>query len=269
MSTFAMGPALLFVPGDRPDRYVKALGRADAVIIDLEDAVDPDARDTARAALLNHPLPADRTIVRVNPADSADFTEDLAALAASDYRTVMLPKAGSAEQLDALDGYEVIALCETAAGVLAASQIAQHDSVVALMWGAEDLLASLSGTSSRSPGGGYREVARYARSTVLLAAAAHGKAAIDTVHLAIADVSGLREEAADAAASGFAATACIHPSQVAVIREAYRPDDGELAFARAVLDAASREAGVFRFRGQMVDRPLLRHAESVLRRAGH
>lgn len=269
MTTFTMGPALLFCPADRPDRYAKALGRADAVILDLEDAVDPPARGAARVALVAHPLPIDRTIVRVNPADSDDFADDLAALAACDYRTVMLPKTSSVEQLDALDGYEVIALCETAAGVVAATQIAAHRNVVALMWGAEDLLASLGGTSSRLPGGGYRDVARHARSAVLLAAAANGKAAIDTVHLAIDDRAGLREEATDAVASGFAATACIHPHQVAVIREAYRPSDDELAFARAVLEAASRETGVFRFRGNMVDRPLLRHAESVLRRAGH
>ena len=92
------------------------------------------------------------------------------------------------------------------------------------MWGAEDLVASLGGTSSRHADGSYRDVARAARANVLLAAGAAGIPAIDTVHLDIDDLDGLRAEAEDAAASGFAATACIHPSHVAVIREAYASD---------------------------------------------
>jgi citrate lyase subunit beta/citryl-CoA lyase len=109
-------------------------------------------------------------------------------------------------------------------------------------------------------------VARTARANVLLAAGAAGIPAIDTVHLEIDDLDGLRAEAEDAAASGFAATACIHPSHVAVIREAYRPTDEQVAWATRVLDAAAGEAGVFRFEGGMIDGPVLRHAESVLRR---
>jgi citrate lyase subunit beta/citryl-CoA lyase len=151
--------------------------------------------------------------------------------------------------------------------VASAEKIAAEQNVVALMWGAEDLVASLGGTSSRKRKGGYRDIARYARSRVLLAAGAGGKAAIDAVHLDIADERGLRREAEDAAASGFAATACIHPGQVATIRAAYRPDAGELAWARAVLAAAANEGGVFRFDGRMVDEPVLRHARSLLSRA--
>ena len=129
------------------------------------------------------------------------------------------------------------------------------------------LVASLGGTSSRKPKGGYRDIARYARARVLLAAGARGKAAIDAVHLDIADHKGLAREARDAAASGFAATACIHPDQVAVIRDAYRPDPQELAWARDVLAAADGQPGVFRHRGRMVDEPVLRHARTLVRRA--
>ena len=137
------------------------------------------------------------------------------------------------------------------------------------MWGAEDLVASLGGTSSRHADGRYRDVAVHARSTVLLAAGAHGKAAIDAVHLDIDDLDGLAAEAADAAASGFAATACIHPSQVAVIRAAYRPDDGRGASGRGPCWRRPRgERGVFRWEGRMVDAPVLRHAEQVVQRAG-
>ena len=264
---FAMGPALLFCPADRPDRYAKAAERADAVILDLEDAVAPDRKSAARDALLSHPLDPARTIVRVNSWGSPYFADDIVALAHTEYRTVMVAKVENAEQVSGLEKYALLALVETAAGVVHASEIAAADHVVGLMWGAEDLVASLGGTSSRKPNGRYRDVARYARARVLLAAGAHGKAAIDAVHLDIADVKRLRIEATDAAASGFAATACIHPSQVEVIRAAYRPDTDQVTWARAVLAAAEGERGVFTFRGRMVDEPVLRHARALLRRA--
>ncbi|WP_310134940.1 CoA ester lyase [Leifsonia shinshuensis] len=265
---FPWGPALLFCPADRPERYAKALERADAVILDLEDAVDPVRRADAREALVASDLDPSRVIVRVNPASSDDHAADLSALAATPYRAVMLPKAESAADLAALDRYDVIALCETAAGVLAAPTLARQRSVLALMWGAEDLVASLGGTSSRHADGTYRDVARHARSSVLLAAAAAGIHAVDTVHLDIADLAGLAAEAEDAVAVGFAATACIHPGQVETIRAAYRPDPDEVEAARALL-AAAEEAGrgVFRYDGRMVDGPVLAHARAVLRRS--
>lgn len=269
---FAFGPAILFCPADRPDRYAKALDRADAVVLDLEDAVAPDRKDPARLALVEHPVDPERTIVRINGVGTPDFEADLAALGRTAYRTVMVPKAdGELAELPAGPGgdpYAVVALCETAAGVLAAPALAARLDVVALAWGAEDLVASIGGTSSRGVDGGYRDVARHARSAVLLAAAAAGKPAIDAVHLDIEDLTGLQAEAADAAASGFAATLCIHPSHVPVIRAAYAPSEAEVNRARALLAAAEREGGVFAFEGQMVDGPVLRHAESVLRRAG-
>jgi citrate lyase subunit beta/citryl-CoA lyase len=268
VSRFRLGPALLFCPADRPDRFDKAAERADAVILDLEDAVDPANRVAAREALLAHPLDPATTIVRVNAVDSDDFAVDFAALANTGYRTILLPKAASSRDATALADYDVVALCETAEGVAAAAELASCPNVVALMWGAEDLIASLGGTSSRFADGRYRDVARHARSSVLLAAGARDKAAIDAVHLEIGDSAGLSAEAADAAASGFAATACIHPDQVGIIRAAYRPTAEEVAFARELLGAAQGESGVFRFRGRVIDGPVLRHAEAVLRRAG-
>jgi len=264
---FDLGPAILFCPADRPERYDKAIERADAVILDLEDAVAADVKDAARTALVGHPLDPDRVIVRVNGFATDAFEADLAALRKTSYTRIMLPKTSGASELDALRGYEVIALCETAAGILAAPQIAASPHVVALMWGAEDLVASLGGTSSRREDGEYRDVARFARSTVLLAAAANDTAVIDSVYLDIPDVAGLAAEARDAAAVGFAATACIHPSQVAVIREAYAPTPAQVERARALLAAAAGEHGVFTFEGQMVDEPVLRHARNVLARA--
>lgn len=260
------GPALLFCPADRPDRYAKAVDAADSVIIDLEDAIAPDNRASARESVLASHLDPSRTIIRVNPADTPDFALDVAALRQSDYRMVMLAKTETPQQLDALADLEVIALCETPAGVENAGLIAAVPQVVALMWGAEDLVGAIGGRSSRHTDGSYRDVARYARSRVLIAAAAAGKAAIDTVHLDITDLDGLAAEVEDAAAVGFAATACIHPSQVAVIRQGYAPTADEIAWAERVLHAAESNPGVFRFEGRMVDSPVLVQARTVLAR---
>jgi citrate lyase subunit beta/citryl-CoA lyase len=276
-----VGPALMFCPADRPERFAKALERADAVILDLEDGVAAPDKADARAALAafgrsfsgSSAVAADlqRTVVRVNAADSTDFAHDLDAVRSLPFRTVMLPKAESVEQLDhvarVIHDVRIIALCETARGVLAAPQLAQHPAVVALMWGAEDLVVSLGGASSRMPDGTYRDVARQARSAVLLAAGAAGVDAVDAVHIDLDDLEGLAIEAQDAAASGFAATACLHPRQVAVLREAYRPTQEEVAMARDVLSAAEGASGAFRHEGRMIDEPLIAQARAVLRRA--
>ncbi|WP_411376013.1 HpcH/HpaI aldolase/citrate lyase family protein [Arthrobacter sp. MPF02] len=275
--TFLMGPALLFCPADRPERYQKAAARADAVILDLEDAVAPADKQRARGAILaqvgatgDEPeLEPSRTIIRVNPAGTEEFDRDLHCLAHTPYRTVMLAKAESPQQLEALDGYQVVALCETALGVLNAPAIAAAPNVVALMWGAEDLLATLGGTSSRKDDGGYRAVALHARSSVLLAARAHGKEAVDAVYTNIPDLAGLARESADAVASGFGSKACIHPSQAAVVRGAYAPSEADVAAASELLQAArTAGSGVFQHNGKMIDGPILKHAEAVIRRAG-
>ena len=265
---FELGPAILFAPADRPERYEKALHRADAVILDLEDAVAARDKAAARDALLANPIDPDRVIVRVNGFDTEWFEDDLAVLRKTAYRTVMLPKVSSAAQTQALRGWDVIALCETGPGILAAAEVAATEHVVALFWGAEDLVSSLGGSSSRFADGRYRDVARLARASVLLAAAANDTAAIDSVFMDIQDLDGLRAEAEDAVASGFSATACIHPSQVETIRAAYRPTDAQLAHARALLDAAEKSHGAFAFEGQMIDEPVLRHARTLLARVG-
>jgi len=259
------GPALLFCPANRPDRYAKAAAAADTVILDLEDAVAPADKARAREALAASTLDPERVIVRLNAAGTPEHALDLAAVRSSGYTTVMLAKAESAADVAATPGLRVLALCETARGVMNAPEIAAHPATAGLMWGAEDLIASMNGRSSRFADGRYRDVARTARATVLLAARAHGKDAIDAVHLDIADLDGLRTECEDAAASGFTATACIHPTQVATIRAAYASTDAEREWARAVLAEAEEQPGVFRFRGRMIDEPVLRQAREILR----
>ncbi|MDF2045900.1 CoA ester lyase [Microbacterium sp. Kw_RZR3] len=259
------GPALLFCPADRADRYAKAAAAADTVILDLEDAVAPADKVRAREALAASTLDPERVIVRMNPAGTPEHALDLLAVRETAYTTVMLAKAESAADVEATDGFEVVALCETARGIVHAAEIAAHPATVGLMWGAEDLIASMNGRSSRFADGRYRDVARTARANVLLAARAHGKDAIDAVHLDIADLEGLRAECEDAAASGFTATACIHPTQVETIRAAYASTDAEREWARAVLAEAEGQPGVFRFRGRMIDEPVLRQAREMLR----
>jgi len=275
--SFLMGPALLFCPADRPERYQKAAERSDAVIVDLEDAVAPADKQRARGAILAQlgsagdvpELDPSRTIIRINPAGTEEFEKDLHCLKHTPYRHVMLAKAESAAQLKELEGYSVIALCETAAGIVNAAAIAAEPNVVGLMWGAEDLLASLGGTSSRNDDGGYRAVALHARSTLLLAARAFGKEAVDSVYVNIPDLDGLALESRDAVASGFGSKACIHPNQVAVVRAAYAPSESDVAAATELLDAAAAAGtGVFQYQGKMIDGPILKHAESTLRRAG-
>jgi citrate lyase subunit beta / citryl-CoA lyase len=269
----AAARTFLFVPGDRPDRFGKALAAADGVILDLEDGVGAAAKDTARDAVAGSRLDPDRVIVRVNATGTPEHAADLAALRGTGYRTVMLPKAETRSQLDALGpDWRVVALCETPLGVINAAEIAAAPNVAAMFWGAEDLLASMGGRGSRHPGGQYRDVARHARSAVLLAARALSRPAIDAVYLDIGDLDGLAAEAQDAAASGFALKACIHPTQVPVIRTAFRADEAQAAWARRVLEAArdagDRDKGAIKVDGQMIDAPLIRQAEAILASLG-
>ncbi|MEB3049018.1 CoA ester lyase [Mycolicibacter sp. MYC123] len=261
------GPAWLFCPADRPERYAKAAAVADVVILDLEDGVAAADRPAARKALRDTPLDPARTVVRVNPAGTEDQARDLQALSDTAYTTVMLAKTESAAQVEALAPRRVVALLETPRGVVLSTEIAAAQGCVAMMWGAEDLVAAMGGGSSRHADGTYRDFARHARSTVLLAASAFDRAALDAVYLNIGDLDGLKAEALDGAAVGFAATVCIHPTQIAVVRDAYRPAPERIDWARRVLAAAQTERGVFAFEGQMVDSPVLRHAEAILRRA--
>jgi citrate lyase subunit beta / citryl-CoA lyase len=268
MNLRAAGPGWLFCPADRPERFAKAAAAADVVILDLEDGVAEADKPAARKALRENPLDPKRTVVRINAAGTDEHACDLDALADTAYTTVMLSKTESAAQVAALAPRDVVALVETPLGALFATEIAAAEGTVALMWGAEDLVATLGGSSSRHADGGYRDVARHVRSTTLLAASAFGRIALDAVHLDIRDIEGLRGEADDAVAVGFDGTVCIHPTQIPVVREAYRPSEEKLDWARRVLAAARTERGVFAFEGQMVDSPVLKHAEMLLRRAG-
>ena len=265
--TVVAGPGWLFCPADRPERFEKAAAAADVVILDLEDGVAAKDRPAARQALVDSPLDPARTVVRVNPSDTADHQRDLEALASTAYTTVMLAKTETPEQISALSPRDVVVLIETPMAALRIVELARVDNTYALMWGAEDLFAVLGGTANRYPDGSYREVARHVRSQTLLAAKAYGRLALDSVFLDIKNVDGLRAEADDAVAVGFDAKVAIHPSQVEVVRTAYTPTEKQVDWARRVLDTARRERGVFAFEGTMVDAPVLRRAERIVQLA--
>jgi citrate lyase subunit beta/citryl-CoA lyase len=258
------GPAWLFCPADRPERFDKAATAADVVILDLEDGVAAKDREAARTALIETPLDPDRTVVRINPSATADHQLDLAALSQTSYTTVMLAKTEDPQQIRDLAPLDVVVLIETPLGALVVNDLARMDNTLALMWGAEDLFAVLGGTANRYPDGSYREVARHVRSQTLLAAKAYGRMALDSVYLDIKNLDGLGEEVDDAVAVGFDAKVAIHPSQVAVIRAGYTPTAEQLGWARAVLAAARNERGVFQYEGLMVDAPVLRRAERIV-----
>lgn len=267
--TVVAGPGWLFCPADRPERFEKAAAAADVVILDLEDGVAAKDRPAARQALVDSALDPARTVVRVNPSDTADHQRDLEALESTAYTTVMLAKTEAPEQISALSPRDVVVLIETPIAALRVVELARVDNACALMWGAEDLFAVLGGTANRYPDGSYREVARHVRSQTLLAAKAHGRLALDSVFLDIKNLDGLRAEADDAVAVGFDAKVAIHPSQVAVVRAAYAPTDEQVDWARRVLDTARRERGVFAFEGIMVDAPVLRRAERIVQLSPH
>ncbi|WP_135828979.1 HpcH/HpaI aldolase/citrate lyase family protein [Halorussus halobius] len=273
--------SLLFTPGDRPEMLRKApRAGADALVFDLEDAVAPDRKDEARAAVrdvLADPEfdPDVEVCVRVNPTGIA-ADDDLQGLladerAAQRLDSVMLPKVEAADDVETLAGLldergaavPVLALVETAAGVLAAEEIAAVPAVDALAFGAEDLAADLGAT--RTDEG--TEIL-HAREHVVLAASAAGVDAIDTVYTDFEDADGLREATEFAIELGFDGKLAIHPSQVDPINEAFTPAPERVEWAERVL-AAKREAdaedrGVFEVDGEMVDAPLIAQAERVL-----
>jgi citrate lyase subunit beta/citryl-CoA lyase len=260
-----IGPAWIFCPADRPERFEKAAAAADIVILDLEDGAGD--KPAAREAIVNTPLDPARTVIRINPHGAEEQRLDLQALQRTDYRTVMLPKCEAADEVTALAPLDVVLIVETSLGALKVSETAAAANAIGVMWGAEDLFGSLGGTVNRFPDGGYRGVALHVRSQSLLAAKAYGKLALDSVYIDIKDLDGLRRETDDAVAVGFDIKVALHPTQVTVIRDGYAPSAEQVHWARHVLAAAADRRGAFAFEGIMVDAPVLRRAERIVQLA--
>lgn len=271
--------SLLFVPGDRPERFGKALASgADAVILDLEDAVAPAAKAQAREAVarfLDAPR-AGRSFVRINPLDGDCLAADLAAAQKAD--GIVLPKAegaASVRRLDALLGASPARILpiatETPKAVFQLGSYADASArLCGLTWGAEDLPAAIGAATSREPDGRYTAPYETVRALALFAAHAAGVAAIDTVYPALKDPDGLAAYAARAARDGFTGMLALHPAQVETINRAFTPDAEALARARRIVEAFAREpgAGALQVDGRMVDAPHLKQAQRILSLAG-
>jgi citrate lyase subunit beta/citryl-CoA lyase len=268
--------SLLFVPGDRPDRFAKAVASgADAVILDLEDSVAASRKDLAREAVgafLAGPKSDVVRFVRINPVDSGMLAADLDVGRSGD--GVMLPKAEGLATLTALgEGLPPILpiATETPAALFALGDYTRSPVPLAgLTWGAEDLPAAIGARTAREADGRYTAPFELARSLTLFAAHAAGVPAIETVFPAIGDEVGLAAYAARGWRDGFTGMMAIHPAQVSVINAAFTPDAEAIAHARRIVDAfaARPDAGALQLDGQMVDLPHLKQARRVLALAG-
>lgn len=259
--------SLLFVPADRPERYAKALAAgADAVIIDLEDAVAPAAKDGARAALAAWLDPAHPVLVRINAADSPWFAADLELLAQPGIGAVVLPKAEHADDVvvasQAGGGLAVLPLIESALGFEQRQALACADRVERLVFGYIDFQSDLNMRCSED------ELLPFRAGLVLASRLAGIAPPIDGPCTAIDDAELLQGDALRARRLGFGGKLCIHPRQVALVNRCFAPSAQEIAWAQTVIAADARSGGaVVAVDGRMVDRPVVLRAATILREA--
>ncbi|MDO9075370.1 MAG: CoA ester lyase [Rubrivivax sp.] len=264
----------LFVPGDRPERFAKALASgADAVVVDLEDAVAPAAKGAARihvASWLAGEAERGRVVVRINDESTPWFAADVAMLAATRAPTVMLPKAERVLSLtdlrDACSGITLLPLVETARGMLAAQSLAEAPGVLRLVFGTIDYALDLDlGDDPVALDPGHAHLALVSRAAGIAAPVAGVTTAIgDEVRL-LADLARARQH-------GFGAKLCIHPLQVTTVHDALAPSAAELAWAVRVLQAAAAAQaaghGAVQMDGRMIDKPVIERARRTVERAG-
>ncbi len=258
----------LFVPGDRPDRFEKAWqSGADAVILDLEDAVQGAHKDLAREAVASWLSPERPVYVRINGTSTPWFERDLAVVGPPGVLGVVLPKAEQPEQVAQVaarlsGAAQVLLLLETALGVWNARALAQAPRVERLAFGAVDFQLD-TGIN------GEQEELLYARSRLVLASRVAGLVPpIDGVTMALDDLTRLREGVARARRLGFGGKLCIHPGQVETINQGFAPTDAERTWARRVLEAVEASgAGALRLDGELIDRPVIARARSILAQA--
>lgn len=284
----------LFIPGDSEKKLSKIEAcAADAVVLDLEDAVAPAKKDEARrmvAELIrNRPLGA-RTRqlwVRINPLSSGLELDDLIAVAATMPDGIMLPKANGPEDVERLSHYldvleaqargsrgsiQILPVAtETAIAPFALGRYARYNlrRLAGLTWGAEDLSAAIGASTNLAPDGGWAFTYRMVRAQTLLAAHAAGVPAIETVFVDFRNDAALRASCREARAEGFAGRIAIHPDQVAGINESFSPSQEEIAFARRLIAAfeAAPNVGTIGIDGKMYDIPHLKQARIVLAQA--
>lgn len=282
--------SLLFVPGDDERKIAKALeSAADALILDLEDAVAPGRKSAARevcASALRGTKTSKALFVRMNGLDTPHALADLAAVVAGKPYGVMLPKSSGGSDvrrvsfyLDALEAREGVEagsirllpiVTETAGSMFGLGSYADPaiPRLFGMLWGGEDLAADVGAITNRGADGRYAPAYELARSLTVFGAAAAGVLAVDAVYTNFRDPEGLKAETLEGLRSGFGAKAAIHPAQVDVINEAFTPSRSDVEQAMRVVaafDAAG--GGVAAIDGRMLDRPHLCGARRVLERA--
>jgi citrate lyase subunit beta/citryl-CoA lyase len=266
MPTEALPRSYLFVPGDRPERFAKALASgADAVVLDLEDAVAPAAKAAARAAVAQALASGDtRWVLRLNDEASPFHADDLALLQAVPAPALMLAKAERADTLQRLHACcpraALLPLVETARGVLAASALAAAPGVQRLVFGTLDYALDL---GLEGPLADTLGLDLPAALLALASRAAGIGAPVAGVTPALDDPTQLIADLTRARALGYSAKLCIHPRQVAPVHAALAPTAEEQAWATAVLQAAGASSGAVQLNGRMVDRPVIERARRI------
>ncbi|MGV9670087.1 MULTISPECIES: HpcH/HpaI aldolase/citrate lyase family protein [unclassified Gordonia (in: high G+C Gram-positive bacteria)] len=252
----------LFVPGDRPERFDKAAAAgADAVIVDLEDAVSPADKPAAREHIADWFAAGNTALIRINAAQTPWHDADVA-LAQQLHASVVLAKATDVDAVAAVGAATsapVIALVETARGIGNAGALAELDAVVRLGFGAIDFAVDI-GVDPND-----REALLFARSALVLASTAAGIAApIDGVTTALREPDVLVDDVRYAARVGMPGKLCIHPAQVSAVHDCLAPTDDQIAWARSILEAAGQGSAAVAVDGHMVDPPVVARAERIL-----
>jgi len=284
--------AVHFVPGANEKMLQKSLALpADSLVLDLEDAVTPENKDSARDTVTHWLKQVNfgrqERMVRMNPLDTPWGVRDLEVTMQGRPDSYLVPKVRTKDDLFRIDtilsrmereyghppgGVKLVVLAtETPQGLLNIRDFGSCPRVDALSWGAEDLSAAIGARRNRDEHGQFLEVFRYARIMTLLAATAAGVQPLDTVFVDIRDADGLRRECQEGAWMGFTGKITIHPSQIEVVNEVFSPSPADIAESRELLAAfeENRKAGrmAFSFKGQMVDVPHLTRARTILERA--
>lgn len=257
--------SFLFVPGTRPERFEKALSSgADAVIVDLEDAVAPDDKDRARQAVAAWLSPERPALIRVNAVGTPWFEQDAALGKLRGVVGIVLPKAERAADVTTLvsrtrSTMPVFPLIESAKGMWNALEVANAPFVHQLMFGTLDFCADMGMASDGE------ELDTFRAKLVMISRVAEIRPPIDGVTPAIDDTQLLEAETTKAKRWGFAGKLCIHPKQVSTINECFAPGEAEIAWAKKVLDAFERANGAaVAVDGKMVDRPVILRAQGIL-----